>query len=92
MLPKDIIRNPLFRLLGVNLASGALIGFLFALGLVALDAGQLRTLMLRDASGHVALLLLVAGFTLTCGGLSMATAVMSEASYRTDQRRKRPEA
>ncbi len=73
--------QPLLRLLLINAAGGALIGLLFALALVALDAAHLQTLIRRDPSGAVALLLLVASFAITVGGLSAATAVMSRESY-----------
>ncbi len=74
-------RNPLLRLLLVNAAGGAVIGLLFALGLFALDAAQLQTLIRRDPSGGVALALLMASFAITVGGLAAATAVMSQESY-----------
>ncbi len=73
--------HPLLRLLLINATGGALIGLLFALCLVALDAAQLRTLISRDPAGPVALLLLLASFAITVGGLSAATAVMSRESY-----------
>ncbi len=84
--------HPLLRLLLINSAGGALIGLLFALGLVALDAAQLQTLIRRDPSGAVALVLLLASFAITVGGLAAATAVMSQESYGTGEpetRRKR---
>ncbi len=40
--------HPLLRLLVINASGGALIGLLFALSLVALDAAQLWTLISRD--------------------------------------------
>ncbi len=73
--------HPLLRLLVINASGGALIGLLFALSLVALDAAQLWTLISRDSSGPVALMLLLASFAITVGGLSAATAVMSRESY-----------
>lgn len=78
--------NPLLRLILVNAAGGALIGLLFALGLVALDAAQLQTLIRRDPAGMLALGLLAASFAITVGGLSAATAVMSQESYGSDDR------
>jgi hypothetical protein len=77
--------QPLLRLLLINAAGGALIGLLFALALVALDAAQLQTLIRRDPSGGVALVLLLASFAITVGGLSAATAVMSRESYGADE-------
>lgn len=76
------LQDPLFRLLAVNLAGGVAVGLLFVLGLFALDAGRLQTLIRGDESGALALLMLAGGFVVTCGSLSMATAVMSRASYR----------
>ena len=81
--------NPLLRLLLINASGGAVIGLAFALGLVAVDAAQLRTLMLRDPAGLVALGLLVASFAITVGGLSAATAVMSQDSYGKGCKRER---
>ncbi len=57
--------HPLLRLLLINASGGALIGLLFALSLVALDAAQLWTLISRDPSGPVALMLLLASFAIT---------------------------
>ncbi len=84
--------NPLLRLLFINAAGGALIGLVFALGLVAFDAAQLQTLIRRDPSGVLALGLLVATFAITAAGLSAATAVMSRDSYgsEADDRPARP--
>lgn len=84
-----IFQDPLFRLLAVNLAGGVAVGLLFVLGLFALDAGRLQTLIRGDESGAIALLLLAGGFVITCGGLSMATAVMSRASYAAGRRDRR---
>jgi len=85
-------QNRLLRLLLINAAGGAVIGLLFVLGLVALDAAQLKTLLLRDPAGATAFALLAASFAITVGGLAAATAAMSEDSYRTTtpKRQQRP--
>ena len=57
-----------------------MIGLFFALGLLAIDAAQLRTLIMRDPSGSMAFALLAAGFAIMAGGLCAATAVLSEAT------------
>jgi ABC-type uncharacterized transport system permease subunit len=71
------VMNPLFRLLVVNCVSGAILAFGFVGGLLALNVAQLRTLMLADGEGLLALALLTFGFIVTCCSVMMGSAVMS---------------
>jgi hypothetical protein len=70
-------RHPLFRLLAANLVIGLALGLAVVAGLLAADAHHLRTLLLKDASGWIVLMLLAFGFALTFGSVLMGAAVMS---------------
>jgi heme/copper-type cytochrome/quinol oxidase subunit 4 len=72
----DLSRDPLHRLLVVNLLSGALIGVLFVTGLLWTDAYGLRTLMMRDSDGMIALLALCAGCIITSASVVAGSAIM----------------
>ena len=72
----DLSRDPLHRLLVVNLLSGALIGVLFVTGLLWTDAYDLRTLMMRDSDGMIALLALCAGCIITSASVVAGSAIM----------------
>jgi hypothetical protein len=71
-----LVRLPLLRLLGVNLAIGAAIAALMLAGLMALNPGNLRGLILADRNGAAALMLLGFGLVVTFGSVAMGTAVM----------------
>jgi hypothetical protein len=77
-------RDPLHRLLVVNLLSGALIGLMFVVGLLWLDAYGLRTLMLRDSEGLVALLALCGGSVITSASVVAGSAIMMNRKSRDD--------
>src|SRR5579863_6313091 len=62
-----IFRVPLFRLLAINLGIGLSIAALLVGGLLWLDPGGLRHLILADRSPGVALGLLIFGFIVTFG-------------------------
>jgi hypothetical protein len=79
------LKDPLLRLLAVNCVLGLFLGALFAFGLIALDSGRLRTLMLGDHSGHVALFVLLFSFMSMGASMMMGTAIMSA---RADDNRK----
>jgi len=72
-----IFRAPLFRLLAINLAVGVSIAGLLVGGLLWLDLGGLRHLILADRSPAVALGLLLFGFVVTFGSTAMGTAIMA---------------
>lgn len=70
-------RDPLFRLLLVNLGIGTAAAALLFGGLLALNPANLRQLILSDQSPEVALGLLLFGFLITFGSAAMGTAIMS---------------
>jgi hypothetical protein len=76
MEPQMTTSNPLFRLLAVNAASGALLGVGFVGCLLALDTANLRRLIAADPEGLVALALLTLGFVITCSSVMMGSAIM----------------
>lgn len=71
------LRQPLFRLLAINLAAGAVVAALLTGGLLLLNPGRLRDLIFADASPGTALGLLLFGFVVTFGSAAMGTAVMA---------------
>jgi hypothetical protein len=83
-----IFRVPLFRLLAINLGIGLSIAALLVGGLLWLDPGGLRRLILADRSPGVALGLLIFGFVVTFGSSAMGTAIMA-LGRREDQDNKR---
>lgn len=72
-----ILRVPLFRLLAINLAIGISLALFLVGGLLWLDPGGLRHLILSDRSPGVALGLLVFGFVITFGSTAMGSAIMA---------------
>ena len=72
-----LLRQPLFRLLAVNLGIGASAAVLLLGGLLALDPGGLRDLILADRAPAVAVALLLFGFLITFGSVAMGTAIMA---------------
>lgn len=71
-----LLRQPLLRLLAINLAIGLVIAVLAVAGLLALDAHRLRSLILGDQSPVVAVGLLLFGFAVTLGSWVMGSAIM----------------
>jgi hypothetical protein len=74
---RGVLRLPLVRLLAINLAIGFGIAVLIVGGLLALDPGGLRHLILDDRSPGVALALLLMSFFITFGSAAMGTAIMA---------------
>ncbi|HVY00670.1 MAG TPA: hypothetical protein VHA55_12870 [Pseudorhodoplanes sp.] len=72
-----LFRQPLIRLLLVNLAGGIGAAALMLGGLLLLNPGGLRDLMLRDEMGVLALGMLAFGLVITFGSVAMGTAIMS---------------
>ena len=70
-------KTPLARLLAINLAIGAALALLLVGGLLLLNPGGLRGLILADRSPLVALGLLLFGFVVTLGSTAMGTAIMA---------------
>ncbi len=73
LLPRD----PLHRLLLVNLAAGMAAALLLLGGLLLLNPANLRDLVLSDRSPETALALLLFGFVITFGSAAMGTAIMT---------------
>lgn len=70
------MRQPLIRLLAVNLAGGVAAAVLMLGGLLALNPGHLRELILADQTPGAALGLLLFGLVVTFGSVAMGTAIM----------------
>ncbi len=68
--------EPLRKLLLVNMLGGAAIGILFVIGLLWVNAYGLRDLMLRDADGLLAFLMLCGGFVVTAASVVAGSAIM----------------
>lgn len=77
-------RDPLHRLLVVNLLSGAAIGVIFVIGLLWSDVYGLRTLISRDPEGLVALCALLAGCIITASSVVAGSAIMMNRKSRDD--------
>ena len=69
-------RDPLFTLLIINGAAGALLGILFVAGAIWLDIGHLRRLVGLSTDGVIAVALLTAGSIITFGSVVMGGAIM----------------
>ena len=72
----NFFREPLFRLLAINLAIGVSIAALMLGGLLALNPHGLRDLIIADRSPLVATGLLLFGLIVTFGSVAMGTAIM----------------
>ena len=73
----SVLRVPLFRLLAINLAIGVTVAVVLVGGLLLLDPGGLRHLILTDRSPWVAVGLLLFGFIVTFGSAAMGSAIMA---------------
>ena len=71
------LRQPLIRLLAVNLAAGIAITVLMLGGLLALNPNGLRDLIFADRDGIAALALLAIGLLITFGSAIMGSAIMA---------------
>lgn len=74
---RRLLRQPLFRLLAINLAAGMLVATLLLGGLLWANPLHLRELILADNSPGTALGLLLFGFVITFGSAAMGTAIMA---------------
>jgi hypothetical protein len=72
-----LLRQPLFRLLAINLVIGIGIAGLMLGGLLAVNPGRLRELIFADRDGYAALGLLAFGLVVTFGSVAMGTAIMA---------------
>ena len=67
---------PLTRLLAINLGIGVALAMVLVGGLLVLNPGGLRDLILADRSPLVPIGLLLGGFIVTLGSTAMGTAIM----------------
>ncbi len=82
-----LLRVPLFRLLAINLAIGACAAALLVGGLLLLNPGGLRDLILADRAPAVPIFVLLGSFFVTFGSVAMGTAIMALGkSERKDDR------
>lgn len=72
-----LLRDPLFRLLAINLAIGAGVAVLLLGGLLALNLYGLRDLIVADRSPGTAVGLLLFGLLITFGSVAMGSAIMA---------------
>ena len=79
-----LLRIPLFRLLAINLAIGAVAALLLVGGLLLLNPGHLRELIFADRAPGVAIGLLLGSFLITFGSTAMGSAIMSQGRKETD--------
>jgi len=64
------------KFMAMNYCLGAAIGMIFTVGLLAIDAGVLRTLMSGDSTPWLPMILFTAGMSLTFAGLYAGVAIM----------------
>lgn len=81
-----LLRVPLFRLLAINLAIGAVAAVLLVGGLLLLNPGHLRELIFADRAPEVAIFLLLGSFLITFGSTAMGSAIMSQGRKEKDDR------
>ncbi len=77
MTLKALARQPLIRLLAINCTAGVAAALLMLGGLLTLNPGNLRALILADRMGAVALGLLLFGLVVTFGSVAMGSAIMA---------------
>jgi hypothetical protein len=78
-------KTPLARLLAINLAIGAALAVLLVGGLLVLNPGGLRDLIVADRTPLVAIGLLLGGFVITLGSTAMGTAIMAMGEWERDE-------
>ena len=72
-----LLREPLFRLLAINLAIGAFMAVLLVGGLLLLDPWSLRDLIFADRAPAIAIGVLLGSFFITFGSVAMGSAIMA---------------
>ena len=81
------LRQPLWKLLAINLASGVAVAVLLVGGLFVVNPWHLRDLIVADIHGVAAIALLLFGFVVTFGSTAMGTAIMAIGRAETRQSR-----
>lgn len=76
-VPPHLLREPLFRLLAINLSIGIAAAILMLGGLLALNPARLRDLIMADQSPFLSAGLLLFGLVITFGSVAMGTAIMA---------------
>ena len=79
-----LLRVPLFRLLAINLGIGACAAALLVGGLLVLNPGHLRDLILADRAPGIAIFLLLGSFLITFGSAAMGSAIMAQGRKEDD--------
>ena len=82
--PATLFRQPLLRLLAINLAIGVGAALLMLGGLMAINPHNLRDLILSDRSGGATIVLLLFGLAVTFGSVAMGTAIMALGKSKDD--------
>jgi hypothetical protein len=75
--PTSLWRQPLIRLLAINLAIGVSVALLMVGGLLVLNPHNLRNLIFADRASATAIGLLLFGLVVTFGSVAMGTAIMA---------------
>jgi hypothetical protein len=88
--PATLFRQPLIRLLVINLAIGVGVALLMLGGLLAINPHHLRDLILSDRSGGATIALLLFGLAVTFGSVAMGTAIMALGKSKDDAGAARP--
>src|SRR5579871_4064957 len=83
----SVFTVPLFRLLAINLLIGIAVAALLVGGLLLLNPGGLRHLIVTDRSPWVAVGLLLFGFVVTFGSAAMGSAIMAAGLPRDEDDR-----
>ncbi|MCG6205288.1 hypothetical protein LPW26_11610 [Rhodopseudomonas sp. HC1] len=84
-MSRTLLRQPLFRLLAINLGAGVCLAVLLLGGLLWINPGHLRDLIVADASPGTAFGLLLFGFVVTFGSAAMGSAIMAMGTDRGDR-------
>jgi hypothetical protein len=72
----NLCKQPLLRLLAVNLAIGVIAAMLMIGGLLVVNPGHIRDLIWHDRSPLLTLGVLLFGFLITFGSAAMGAAIM----------------
>ena len=72
-----LLQLPLFRLLAINLAIGAIIALLMIAGLLVINPLNIRHMIFSDREPAAVIAVLVFDFFITFGNAAMGTAIMA---------------
>jgi hypothetical protein len=72
-----LLKLPLFRLLAINLAIGAVIAVLMMVGLLVFNPLNIRHMIFSDHEPAAVIAVLVFDFFITFGSAAMGTAIMA---------------